>query len=436
MAARGERLGHFLVEALDAVGVVRMDHRAGTVLLQQCEVLADRVIGLHLEAPPIGPDRRTGAVLLEQIGDLIGLHRVVEGGDVVAELLGHIHDDGHFIGAVAVVLDQNLARQHPCQRIHGDVAAGDFAAVLLIFVPFALIFGGARPGLAVDCDIAHAGRGFTAFGAINALRILAARHFEAVGRAGELHALFGAGIDVLDDDRAAAHQIGRAGQDLQRGDPAIDQRAAEPRILRPHAMFGPDIGGDRPGRFIAVGIGLHAGRGVIAQMAVNIDDAGGERLAGAIDDGRARRGRDALAQLHDLAIGEQHRAIVDPPAFAIEDGDMGDERRHAGIGLVGRGVRIMRKTLSRAGPGLGRGGGRLCPAVAGAAREQRRDGRGTQQRPQPCGQNSIRHESPPCAAIGLVLRNIPGLAGAVNRARRGVPRGENGKCAERKTFGP
>src|SRR5436305_7995076 len=51
------------------------------------------------------------------------------------------------------------------------------------------------------------------------------RSLEAIGRAGELHALHGAGIDVLHHHRAAAHQIGRAWEDLQRGDAPIGERA-------------------------------------------------------------------------------------------------------------------------------------------------------------------------------------------------------------------
>src|SRR3546814_3860744 len=45
------------------------------------------------------------------------------------------------------------------------------------------------PRLAIPGDIAHAGGGRTAARAIDALGILAARHFQAIGRAGEFHPL-------------------------------------------------------------------------------------------------------------------------------------------------------------------------------------------------------------------------------------------------------
>ena len=117
-AAVGERLGRFLVEALDAVGVVGMDDRAGAGIVDERDFSLDAVIGFHLEAPPVGPHRRADAVRAQQVGDLVAFDRVVEGGDLVAELLGHIHDDGHLVGAVAMVLDQDLAGQHAAQRVH------------------------------------------------------------------------------------------------------------------------------------------------------------------------------------------------------------------------------------------------------------------------------------------------------------------------------
>src|SRR3546814_1342964 len=69
--------------------------------------------------------------------------------------------------------------------------------------------------------------------AVNALGVLAAGHLQAPRRAGELHALVGRGRHVLQRDAAAADQVRRTGQDLQRGDPA-GQRGQEALVLRPH----------------------------------------------------------------------------------------------------------------------------------------------------------------------------------------------------------
>ena len=81
-AAVGERLGRFLVQALDAVGVVGMDDRAGAGIVDQRDVLLDRVIGFHLEAVPVGPHHRANAVVAQQVGDLVGFDRVVERRDL------------------------------------------------------------------------------------------------------------------------------------------------------------------------------------------------------------------------------------------------------------------------------------------------------------------------------------------------------------------
>ena len=201
--------------------------------------------------------------------------------------------------------------------------------------------------------------GWRPFAAIDALGVLAARHFQAVGRAGEFHPLHGAGVDVLEHDAAPAHQVRRAGQDLERGDAAIGERAAEAGILRPDAVFGPDVGGDRPGRLVAVAVGLHAGRGIVAEVAVDVDHAGGHVFAGAVDrgDGRPPAAPTVWSDRDDLAVGEQHLATVDPAAVTVEDGDVGDQRRDAGIGVIGRREGIAVEQLGRC---LGRGGpGRL-----------------------------------------------------------------------------
>src|SRR3546814_6445362 len=77
-----------------------MDDGASAGIVDQRDIGLDRVIGFHLEAPPIGPHRRADAVLAQDVRDLVAFDGVVEGGDLVTELLGHIHDDGHLVGAV------------------------------------------------------------------------------------------------------------------------------------------------------------------------------------------------------------------------------------------------------------------------------------------------------------------------------------------------
>src|SRR3546814_14689722 len=98
----------------------------------------------------------------------------------------------------------------------------------------------------------RSGRVQPALGAINPLRILAARHFQAIGRTGKFHPLYRARRDILEHDRTAADQIRAARQDLERRDAAVGERAGEAGVLRPDAVLDPYFGGRRARRLIAV----------------------------------------------------------------------------------------------------------------------------------------------------------------------------------------
>ena len=188
----------------------------------------------------------------KQVGDLVRLDAVLEAGDLVAKLLGDIDHDRHFVGAIAVVVDQDLAVEHASKRVHRQVLRRNLAAGLFIFGPLAVIFLGLGPGLPDIGDVAHAGLRHLVLGSVDALGIFAAGHFEAIGRAREFHSLHGARRHVLQHDRPAAEQVRRAGQDLKRRDAAIGQRTREAGVLRPDAMFGPDFRPRRRGRLVAV----------------------------------------------------------------------------------------------------------------------------------------------------------------------------------------
>src|SRR3546814_3760500 len=87
-------LGRLLVEALDAFLRIRVHDRAAVCRqVDQRDVLLDAVEGLHLEAPPVGPQRAADAFGGEQVGDLVCLHAVVEGGDLEAALLRQVDQD-------------------------------------------------------------------------------------------------------------------------------------------------------------------------------------------------------------------------------------------------------------------------------------------------------------------------------------------------------
>ena len=305
--------------------------------MQDAGIFRDRVIGFHLEAPPIRPHRRADAIVAQQVGNLVRFDRMVEGRDLVAKFLGHIEDDGHFISAIAVVLDGDVAIKDTGKRFHPDVAG-----IVLTRIPFLPIFLRLDPSLAVDGEVAHAGRRHPSARAINALRIFTACHFQAIRCAGEFHPLHGARIDILQHHRTAAHQVGRSRQDLQRGDATIGERAAETRILRPDAVFGPYFGRGWRGRLIAIIMCIDRRGRIIAKMRVDIDDARRHELAVTIEDSNIRRYRRIRSTYRlDLVACKKDNAIVNPSAFAIKNGDVADRGGDARIGLVGRRIRIL-----------------------------------------------------------------------------------------------
>jgi hypothetical protein len=89
----------------------------------------------------------------------------------------------------------------------------------------------------------------------------------------------------------------------------------------------------------------------------------------------APSGARSLPTPDDLAVAEQHRTTIDPPAFAVEDGDVGQQRRRAGISVIGRRVRIVAIALALAWPfGGGLAGGAFgFAAIGGASCQRHRD---------------------------------------------------------------
>ena len=81
-------------------------------------------------------------------------------------------------------------------------------------------------------------------------------------------------------------------------------------------------------------------------MAVDVDNPGRYELSSGVDpngtDGQGHVGQ-RTGHRDDLAVGDQHLALFDPPARAVEHGCTGDQRRHARVNPVCRGVRVLVK---------------------------------------------------------------------------------------------
>ncbi len=101
--------------------------------------------------------------------------------------------------------------------------------------------------------------------------------------------------------------------------PPLASARPKPGSCGPYAVLGPDLGGDRAGRLVAVRMRLHAGRGIVAEVAVDVDHAGRQVHARAVDHRRAGLAGHVGAGVDDAAVLEEHRALRDPPALAVED---------------------------------------------------------------------------------------------------------------------
>ena len=151
----------------------------------------------------------------EQVGDLVGLDRVMEGGDVVAELLRHIDHVGHFVGAVAVVLDEDLPSSTPSSVSSSRSRSGMSAALGVIIVPLLLVGDGLRSRSSRgERDVAHSGRRESC--PLCRRRVWDFRRMPSSTRrrARELHLLDGRAGNVFQNDGASTEQIGRSWKDL------------------------------------------------------------------------------------------------------------------------------------------------------------------------------------------------------------------------------
>ena len=202
--------------------------------------------------------------------------------------------------------------------------------------------------------------------AIDALGIFAARHLEAVGRAGELHPLhWSAPGTFLSITERPPNRLAEPGRICSAVTPPLASARREARVLRPDAMLGPDFGPRRAGRLIAVAVRLAPGRGIVAEVAVDVDDArrhifAAPRRSRSRPPGAASVGPPTAWTTPSASTTD---AIVDPPALAVEDGRAADHRRRARIALIGRRIGIL-VDPDRARLGLRRGA-----AQAGKARD-------------------------------------------------------------------
>jgi hypothetical protein len=334
-------------------------HDGAAVLraVHQRDVVLDTVEGLHLEAPPVGPQRAADIILRKPVGEFVRLHTVMERADLEAELLRQIHHHCHLVGAVAVDVHKDVAVDRAGQRVHFQIAlaaavVGAVGGLRTALPPaflgsgffrfvFLEVFAGVDERRAITGDVGHARRRAATF-AVDALRVFTAGHLQTPGRTRKFHRLIGRGRHVLQCHAATADQIRRTRQDLHRGH-AAGQRRRETRILRPHRMLGPHVGRRRRGGFVAVLMRFHARAGVHAQMRMHVDHARRHPTPAAVHAQGINRHIQIRADCDDFAVAHQHVGAVQARARAGEHGRALDQHRRRADRAIRAGVGILRK---------------------------------------------------------------------------------------------
>ncbi len=165
-----------------------------------------------LKPPQSAHTERGDRFLREQVGDLVGLDAVVERADLVAELLRDVDHLRHLVGAIAVVLDEDVAAQHLGERLDAEVAVGRVPLVGSASqssqrAPVAL---GLDPGLRGSrprCPSASAGRPCRRRRASGSRRTPSSARTWRPGTSSPGRSRAGTTLSI---DAAAADQVGRA----------------------------------------------------------------------------------------------------------------------------------------------------------------------------------------------------------------------------------
>ncbi len=228
--------------------------------------------------------------------------------DLEAQLLREAQDGENVIMAMRVVLDDAFAVEYLDQLLESEIAwrqlvgvalgAGDLVAV---FLGLDILFADERGGLGAG---AGERRGLDGIGAVG--------HLESagIGAVGELNeqVVDGTGLAEFQIERLAADEMAGAGHDIDGGD-AAGAGLLDGGITDIERIEHAGVGLDRAGAVAAR---------ARADVAVRIDQAGHEHLAGGVMD----FGAGGNGHLADFADGEDFSSLDDE--HTMRDGLAGD----------------------------------------------------------------------------------------------------------------
>jgi len=110
-----------------------MHHRTTAVRsIDEGYILLNAVIGLHLETPPVCPQRAANIVFSQLVCNLVSLDAVVECANLVIKLLGEIQNRQHLVRAVTMHVNDDLAIKHARKRLKFKITLRLFRVLLLV----------------------------------------------------------------------------------------------------------------------------------------------------------------------------------------------------------------------------------------------------------------------------------------------------------------
>ena len=345
-------LGGLLVEPTHHLVRVRVDRRQHAGVMHQGRRLRDRVVGLHLVAPPVGERGRGDLGLGQFVRDLVALENVLERRDLEAEALAHAHEHQDAVGAIAVAVHMHLAFEDADQRVEAEVAtrrrrilARDLGGLVRLELEPVLL--GAFEGARVDRLDAHPGaRITTATTTTGALGVLAQGELDARQRTVEVQVRSLLGVPAQFEDRVLATDGVRGTVQLTNRRDAAGQCAVDADIVDVDRVHYAHFGRDRERALVDPA--LDGG------VAVAIDDAGSQVLARTVEHAGAVRNGQACADRTDLAVDDEHVQDLGRPGGRVH-GRALDQTGRADIeGRRARCVRFERVVLGERDGGQSR----------------------------------------------------------------------------------